>query len=121
MDYWILAAAGISALLFLAHVNGGGKEVHLPMLESNMSQLLKAYTSVIWHAISAVLAIGTGALLWAAMGRGDGMAIVIVVQYLAFVGLFLLYGIKRLKSIWVMPQWVAFLIISVCAGIGLWN
>jgi len=121
MDYWILAAAGLSALLLFAHVIGGGKQVHVPMLESDMSRLLKAYTSVIWHGISAILAIGTGAFLWAAMGRGDGMAIVIAVQYLAFVGLFLLYGVKRLKSIWVMPQWVAFLMISVFTGVGLWN
>ena len=121
MDYWILAAAGLSGLLFFAHVVGGGKEVHVPMLESDMSRLLKAYTSVIWHGISAILAIGTGALLWAAMGLGDGMASVIAVQYLAFVGLFLGYGIMRLKSIWVMPQWVAFLMISVFAGIGLWS
>lgn len=121
MDNWLMVAAGLSALLFLAHVLGGGKDVHKPMLESGMSRLLKAYTSVIWHAISAILAIGTGALLWAAMGRGDGMAIVVIVQYLVFVGLFLAYGIVRLKSIWVMPQWVAFLMISVVAGIGLWS
>ena len=121
MDYWILSASGLSALLFIAHVIGGGKDVHVPMLESGMSQLLKAYTSVIWHAISAILAVGTGALLWAAFGQGDGMVIIVIAQYFAFVLLFLAYGIRRLSSIWVMPQWSAFLIISALAGVGLWS
>ncbi len=120
MDYWILSAAGLSFVLLIAHVKGGGKEVHVPMLESDMSRLLKAYASVIWHAVTAVLAIGTLALVWAAFGQGAEMAIVIVGQYLAFVGLFLIYGVVRLKSIWVMPQWVAFLLISALAGVGLW-
>jgi len=121
MNYWILAATALSALLLVAHVFGGGKEVHVPMLESGLNRLLKAYTSVIWHAITAILAIGTGALLWAALGRGSGMALVIALQYLAFVGLFLAYGISRLKSVWVMPQWTAFLLISTLTGVGLWS
>jgi len=121
MDYWILAASGLSALIFFVHLIGGGKDVHVPMLESGMSQILKAYASVIWHAISAILGIGSVAFLWAAMGHGDGIAVVIAVQYLAFAGLFLAYGVTRLNSIWVMPQWSAFLLISGLAGVGLWN
>ena len=121
MNYWILAASALSALLVVAHVFGGGKEVHVPMLKSDLSRLLKAYTSVIWHAITAILAIGTVALLWAALGAEKGMAMIIAFQYLAFVGLFLAYGILRLKSIWIMPQWTAFLMISVLTGVGLWR
>ncbi len=121
MDYWILAATALSAVLLVAHVIGGGKEVHVPMLESDLNRLLKAYASVIWHAVTAILAIGTGALFWAASGKGDGMALVIALQYLAFVGLFLAYGISRLKSVWIMPQWTAFLLISVLTGVGLWS
>ncbi len=121
MNYWILSASGLSALLFFAHIMGGGKDVHKPMLESDMSRLLKAYTSVIWHAISAILGIGSAVLFVAAIGHGDGMAIVIALQYLAFVGLFLACGVIRLKSIWTMPQWSAFLLISILIGAGLWR
>lgn len=121
MDYWMLAAAGLSAVLLLAHVIGGGRDVHVPMLESELGTLLKAYVSIIWHAATALLAIGSVALLWAALGKGDGMAIAILMQYLAVAGLFLFYGVSRLKSIWVMPQWTAFLLISALGGVGLWS
>jgi len=121
MNYWILSAGGLSALLFFIHLVGGGKDVHQPMLESDMSRVLKAYTSVIWHAISAILGIGSLALLWAATLSDRGVASLVLLQYTAFAGLFLAYGYLRLKSIWVMPQWSAFIVISTLLGIGIWN
>jgi len=120
MDYWMLAAAVLSAILLLAHVIGGGKDVHQPMLSSALSVELKAYASILWHATTALLFVGTGALLWAAMGWGAGMATAILVQYLAFAGLFLFYGFTRLKSVWILPQWMAFLLICALGGAGLW-
>ena len=117
MDYWNLTAAGLSLVLVGAHVIGGGKDVHEPMLGSDMGKVLKAYTSILWHAVTVVLIIGTLALLGAAMGEAK-FAWVIVAQYLGFAGLFLFYGIVRLKSIWIMPQWIAFILIAALAGIG---
>ena len=121
MDYWLLTAAGLSAVLLLAHIIGGGRDVHTPMLASEMSGELKAYASIIWHAATAVLLIGSGVFLWAGVGHGAGMALVILMQYLAFACLFLFYGVSRLKSVWIMPQWVAFILIAMVGGIGLWN
>ncbi len=120
MNYWMLAAGSLSGLLLLAHVIGGRKEVHVPLLKSDLGPELGAYVSILWHAVTAVLAVGMVALFGAAMGLGNGAAMVVVMQYLAFVGLFLGYGVARLGSVWVMPQWVAFLLISILAGAGLW-
>ena len=120
MNIWLLTASALSALLLLAHILGGGKDVHKPMLSSALSVELKAYASILWHATTGLLSVGTGALLWAAMGWGEGMATAILMQYLAFAGLFLFYGFKRLKSVWILPQWTAFLLICALGGDGLW-
>ncbi len=123
MNYWILSAAGLSTLVLLAHVIGGGQDVHRPILNSELNDELKAYSSIIWHSATALLAIGSLSLLWAGMGNhyADGMAFVILLQYIAFAGLFIFYGITRLDSVWIMPQWTAFILIPALGGIGLWR
>lgn len=121
MDYWMLSAAVLSFILLIAHFVGGGHEVHVPMLESDMSRVNKAYASIIWHGITAILIVGSAGFLWSAMGKaeGHGVAVIVAAQYGAFTCLFLFYGVLRLRSVWVMPQWTAFLAISILAGISL--
>lgn len=123
ISYWLLSAAILSVIVLLAHVIGGGQDVHMPILSSALNDELKAYSSIIWHSATALLTIGSLTLLWAATGKqsAGGMVSVILLQYLAFAGLFLFYGITRLDSVWIMPQWTAFLVIPALGGIGLWR
>ncbi len=121
MNRWIAAAGVLSTATLLLHVIGGGADVHAPILQGNLSTLLKAYASILWHAITVVLVINSAALLVAAVQTGPRRIIVWLVacQYLGFAGLFIFYGIGRLGTLFLMPQWIIFLAISGFALLGL--
>jgi len=120
MNYWYLTAAGLSALTFVAHVFGGGPEIHIPVLQSELSDYFKAIFSVIWHAISAILILSSLVLLAAAMNRPGAQhaALLVAAQYLGFAILFVFYGLSRLDNLSQMPQWSVFTAIPVLILIG---
>ncbi len=121
MNKWILSAGILSLLTLLAHVFGGGPEIHDPVLESDLLVELKAVLSVIWHAITAILAINGVALFMASRHARYQKPIVLLIagQYLAFAALFIFYGWIRLGTLAPMPQWTIFIAISVLALAGL--
>ncbi|MFM7446921.1 MAG: hypothetical protein ACKO2N_24015, partial [Tabrizicola sp.] len=105
-------------LLDLIHVFPGGKEIHRPMVSSELVAPLKAVWSVVWHGVTVVLAFGGIALITAAFFPEQALALAAlpIAVFLGFAGLFIAYGILRLGTIWTLPQWTAFLVI---AGLGL--
>ena len=121
MNPWILISAGLSAVTVLLHVLGGGTEVHAPMLASELSVILKAYSSVLWHAVTIVLVINSLALLVAAFRVSLQKPLVLLAawQYLGFAILFGIYGMTRLGSLMPMPQWIIFCLIVAPAVMGL--
>ncbi len=120
MNYWYLGAAGLSGLTVLAHVFGGGPEVHAPVLQSGLSDYFKAIFSVIWHAISAILIINSLVLLGAGLGRprGEAGALIVGVQYFSFAVLFVFYGLSRLDNLSQMPQWAVFFAVPLLVFFG---
>lgn len=121
MNLWILTAAGLSFVTLLIHLFSGGPEVHDPILESDLSVLLKAYGSVLWHAVTVVLAVNSMALLIAARGRALQKPLVLLTagQYFGFAVLFGIYGLTRLGTLLPMPQWIIFCLIAAVALMGL--
>ncbi len=121
MNYWILGAAFVSGLTFVAHIFGGGPDILVPMQAGEMSQYLKTIWTVVWHAVSVTIFIGTVCLIVEAIkpGKFTGLIWGICAQYLAFTVLFIYYGIAELGSLWPMPQWIAFSLIVVLAAIGM--
>lgn len=123
MNKWILSAAVLSSLTFFVHVFAGGPEVHDPMLAlaKSFPILLQAFVSVMWHAITVILAINSVALLIALRKPDLQNTIVLFVtsQYMAFAALIAFYGLVRLGSMLPMPQWIAFMLISGLAVAGL--
>lgn len=121
VNKWLLAASAASMSVFLLHLIGGGVDVHAPTLASAMSDLLKAYASVLWHFASAALLINSVALYLAARRQPLRVALtqLVIAQYLAFAALFMLYGLTRMGSLTVMPQWLLFLPIAALALYGL--
>jgi hypothetical protein len=119
---WIAAAGLLSLGLTAIHVVAGGHDVHLPILDSSLSPTLKGFVSVVWHGVTAMLAICTGMLFVAAQDGANRSLLtrLVIGQYMAFVALFLFYGVVRFGSILIMPPWIGFGLISVVAGIGLW-
>ncbi len=121
MNKWILAAAALSGLTVVAHVFGGGPEFHGPLLESELSDHVKAGFSIIWHFTTLAMTINTALLIFGARNPTGGRAVVwgVIAQYFAFALLFLFYGLTRLGNMTELPQWTAFLLMAILAGIGL--
>jgi hypothetical protein len=121
MNKWIFAAGVLSSITFGIHVFAGGSDVHEPLLATGLSALLKTYISMLWHGVTAVLLINSAALLVAAFHRHLERPIVwaVVLQYIAYGGLFFGYGLAYLGTAWTTPQWLGFLAISMLAMAGL--
>jgi hypothetical protein len=121
MNLWLLAAGMAALVLDLIHVFPGGREIHRPMVASHWPEPAKAVWSVVWHAATAVMALGGLALIAAGLLPDHALALAAlpVALFLSTAALFLAYGMKRLGTVWVLPQWVAFLGISTLALVGL--
>ncbi len=91
------------------------------MVTSHWPEPAKAVWSVVWHATTAVMALGGLALIAAGLLPDQALALAAlpVALFLATAVLFLVYGLKRLGTVWVLPQWVAFLGIAALAIMGL--
>ncbi|MDP3490622.1 MAG: hypothetical protein Q8R71_10835 [Phenylobacterium sp.] len=115
---WTRLAAALMGATLLIHVFAGGPEVHAPMLAALSDPGLGAFASILWHAVTVVLAVLTVGL-WGLAGRRDPLLEVVLsgVQ-LGFAGLFLFYGLTRLGAVWPMPQWVIFLAIPALTRFG---
>lgn len=121
MSYWIATAGFLSLVLTLVHVIGGGVDVHVPILQSGLSDVLKGYVSVIWHAITATMLMGSVLLLIAAWlpSLRRTLTLIVIIHYGLFTALFVFYGAIRFQSVFVMPPWIGFLIITLVALVGL--
>ncbi len=123
MNKWIFSAGMLSVLTLLLHVFGGGPEILVPVLESELSVELKAILSVVWHMVTAILALNALALFCAARPHAFRKPLVVLVssQNLAFAALFVFYGLTRLGTLLPMPQWVIFIVLAGLALAGLRN
>ncbi|HMS95486.1 MAG TPA: hypothetical protein PKA03_09745 [Tabrizicola sp.] len=121
MNAWLLAAGVAALLLDLVHVFPGGREIHRPMVASHWPEPAKAVWSVVWHAVTAVMALGGLALIAAAFLPDHALALsaLPIALFLSAAGLFIVYGLKRLGSLRILPHWVAFLAISALGLVGL--
>ena len=123
MNILTLIAALMSALTLGVHTFLGGPEIYDPILGSDLENIFKTIFAVTWHIATTVMIVNSAALLYAAFKPEQRVGIVALVslQYLAWAGLFIFYGLTRLDSIWPMPQWIAFILIPALALLGLWQ
>jgi len=108
------AAGGVLALTTLIHLFGGGRDVVDPLMAQISGPELRLYVLVIWHFVTAFLALSAIALFWAARdiaARGPVRGLVAALS-LAAAGLFAGYGIALLGTLWVAPQWLIFGLVS---------
>jgi hypothetical protein len=121
MNAWLLSAGIAALLLDLVHIFPGGREIHRPMVASHWPEPAKAVWSVVWHAVTAVMALGGLALIAAAFLPEHALALSLlpIALFLTAAGLFIVYGLNRLGTLRILPQWVAFLAISALALAGL--
>lgn len=121
MNPWLLASGLCAILLGLVHIFPGGREFHRPMVASLWPEPAKAAWSVVWHAMSAILLFGGIALIAAARWPEYALALAALplALFLATAALFVGYGLTRLGSVRILPQWTAFLILSGLCVLGL--
>lgn len=121
MNPWLTAAGAAALVLDLVHIFPGGREIHRPMVASHWPEPAKAVWSVVWHAATAMMALGGLALIAAGLYPDQALALAAlpVALLLSTSVLFLVYGWTRLGTVWVLPHWAAFLGISALALAGL--
>jgi hypothetical protein len=121
MNLWLLAAGTSALLLNLVHIFLGGRKIHRPMVAAHWPEPAKAIWSVLWHAMTAVMGFGGLALVAAAFLPTLALALSVlpVALFASAAGLFVIYGLKRLGTLSILPHWAAFAAIAALAVIGL--
>lgn len=121
MNLWLITAGVAALLLDVVHITLGGREFHTPMLRSGAADPAKALWSVVWHATTAVMALGGLSLVAAGLIPDHALALAVlpIALFLATAALFIFYGQRRLGTLTLLPQWTAFLAISALGLIGL--
>ena len=117
-----IAVAGVLSFgLFALHVTGGSQSALVPALESDASELVKAFIAVSFHGVTVNLIICSFMLMTAARSvtHRTVLTSLVIADYLAFAGLFLFYGMTRLGTVFLMIPWIIFLLIAVVATVGL--
>lgn len=120
MNRWLAVATALASVLCGIHIVGGGVTVHQPLLATQSNAELGAYVSVLWHGVTAALLLIAVALGVATIAPPHRPALswVAIALCLAFAAVFIGYGLTRLNSLFIMPQWTAFLLIGGLALIG---
>jgi hypothetical protein len=101
------AALGMAATLAL-HGIGGEFTVHRPLLADAVTAEMDLYVSVLWHGLTAIIAISAVALTYAAVQKTPSKALLLIIggQTLAVGLMFILFGLTRTSSLFVAPQWI---------------
>ncbi|WP_309667385.1 hypothetical protein [Tabrizicola sp.] len=121
MNFWLLTSGIAMLLLSLVHIFLGGREIHLPMVKANWPDPAKAIWSVVWHITTAMMIFG-GLALVAAAARPDlalALAALPLVLSASAAILFVVYSLTRLRTLRILPHWIAFSAITLVGTIGL--
>lgn len=109
-----LAASVTMALTFLVHVFVGGPELYTPLRASGLPAIGTSTFSVIWHFTSVHLLLLATALGYLARHKNAALWLFVFASMTSFGVLFIGYGIADFRSLWVLPQWNAFIVAAAC-------
>lgn len=118
MNKWILAAAAFMGLTLIAHIFGGGPEVIDVVMASDLPDVVRMLSAVVWHIVSITLAVFTVGLVYLAGTENRPLELMMAAVQIGFVALFLGYGIFGLGNITEIPQWTVFVLMPVLTFIG---
>ena len=105
---WLTAAAALIAVTTLVHVFAGGPENYTPLRNSAITPVARSTLSVVWHAITLMLALTSFGLWWLTNRREPGLWWVLFSFQAGFSLLFVIYGLADFGDITTLPQWIAF-------------
>lgn len=124
MNKPFLLAAGFAAFTAAVHIIVGGSDTVNPLLASSIPGEAKFTLYVVWHGISAILALSAPAFFIAAQPRyaaaSHYLALFLSVLWCIFGLLFLLVIAMQPESGWLfrLPQWLILLPVGL---LGLWG
>lgn len=115
---WLLASSGLMALTAGVHAFAGGPEFYAPLRAGTLDPVVTAGFSVIWHVITVLLVALAIGLVVLTRARNPALFWMIAGLQLGFSILFIGYGLADLGTLWLMPQWVIFLLILSLMTVG---
>lgn len=114
-----LAAAALMGLTTLVHTFVGGPEINAPIRASTtLAPELISVLTVVWHIVTANLAILTLSLFWLSRHPNLALANALLAMTLSYVALFVGYGLSDLGNLTTMPQWTGFAVIALLILLG---
>lgn len=122
LNLWLSAAAILSALTTGVHLFMGGPEIIEPVINAGgLAQEVRSVSYVVWHGITAQLALTSLLLLMASYdSRWNGRMLWFpLAQYALFAALFIVIAVKDFGNLLALPQWIAFAAITGLAAAGL--
>jgi hypothetical protein len=112
-----------SVVLTVLHIVGGGRAVARPMLAAEFDLVARDTMHVVWHGVSAQLALAGVALVATGLAPGaatEPLVRAVATLYLAYAGLFLWIALasRRRGALVQLGQWMAFLPLGVAGWLG---
>jgi hypothetical protein len=121
MNYFLLGAAIVSLMTFLAHLFWGGHEVAKPLLNTlEIQEVVKLTTYYCWHIVTILLFVMTCVYAYIALLQLD-IPLTISITSIAGACALLNIGlivVRKLKPL-DYPQWVFFVPITLLGVLGL--
>lgn len=79
VSWWFVAAATVSLLTSAIHVVAGTPEIASPLFASNLPLVVKGVFDVLWHQVTVLLLIGSGASLVAAVRPAWRLPVILLI------------------------------------------
>ena len=111
-------ATALMGMTVLVHIFLGGPEVNEPLNSSELPDFLRAFATILWHAVTVVLIALTFGLIMLRNRPDFALETMVSGIQIGFAALFIWYGSARLGTVWLMPQWVIFTIIPIITRLG---
>lgn len=123
MNLWLLAAGVAAAGVAGVHLVAGHVEPVRPLLASALDEVPKRTLHVVWHMVSADLAIAAVTLLFLAAAHPPGATLVarlVALHFLAYAAIFVVVALSVdwPRPLLRLPQWALLLPVAALTWLG---
>ena len=120
MNYFMSGAAALMGVTTGVHLLLGTGEIMTPILETeSIHPVIKGTTLVVWHMITLILAMSTGAIFYLAKNANKALAVFVMALQFGFAAIFLSVTLTMFSALFTLPQWSAFFLTGalMCAAL----
>lgn len=113
MRYMMWIATGVMGWTTAIHLFAGTPEILDPVLASDLDPVVRSTSFVVWHGITILLGLMTGALGFLAMRRCDPLFYAVLAVQVSFALLFLATTLTKHSAALALPQWTIFTVLGL--------